>query len=265
MTQDPAPIELIPISQIDDPTTELRFAYDPVALRELAQDIAAHGLLQPIGVKLDPETNRFRRLWGGRRLEAHRLLGRFYIPAIRVDANAPELDASISENLHRADLSPVEEAVAVRTAVTAGYTPQQVSLRWHKSERWVEDRLALLTWPDDLLDLLHRRQLTLGVAEYLSRVDNADYRAYLAESAITGGATVAVVRAWVAEYEAQRPRIIANQATIADLKARPRSFVVSVPCDGCNQPVNIELLKTFRICPTCDEAIPGGKNGTGRA
>jgi ParB/RepB/Spo0J family partition protein len=251
----PSGLADLDLDLIDEPDTELRFGYDPVTLHELAQDISARGLLQPIGVKHIPATGRYRRLWGGRRLAAHRLLGRTTIRAIIVEPNAPELDAGVSENLHRADLSPVEEAQAIQAALSAGYTADTVALRWHKSTQWVRDRLELLDWPHDLLDHLHRGHLKLSVAQWLRRVDNDSYRQYLTDSAITGGATATVVRGWVAEYEAQRPRIIANQATIEDLKARPRDFRVMIPCDACDEATEIRDLRTYRVCPRCDAAI----------
>lgn len=255
MSLEPAALLSVPLDLIDEPENELRFGYDPTTLHELAQDIGAKGLLQPIGLKRLPDSGRYRRVWGGRRLAAHRLLGRTTITAVLVEPDAPELDAAVSENLHRYDLSPVEEATAIQAAVAAGYTADQISLRWHKAPGWVRARLELLSYPEDVLQSLHRGQLTLGVADQLARVDNDSYRAYLADSAISSGATMAVVRAWVAEYEAQRPRIIANQVTVDELKARPVNFTVLVECDGCAERVDLQTQRTYRLCPRCDAAI----------
>lgn len=248
-------IEEIPIRLIDDPTTELRMGYDPVALHALAQSIATQGLLQPIGVVAVDGSDRFRRVWGGRRLEAHRLIGRLTIRAIIILPGAPELDAAVIENLDRADLSAIEEAQAIKAALDAGYSVAQLTARWHRSEQWVTARLELLGFPPDLQEKVHRRELRLSVAAHLARVDNDSYRLYLTESAITGGATAIVVRGWVAEYEAQRPRIIHNQAAIEDLKAQPRNFTVLMDCDGCGEPTDLKTLRSYRICPRCNAAL----------
>jgi ParB/RepB/Spo0J family partition protein len=248
-------IEEIDIDLIDEPQTELRMGYDPVALHELSQSIAANGLLQPIGVKAIEETGRYRRVWGGRRLAASILIGRTSIRAIVLDASAPELDAGVLENLDRADLSPVEEAQAINAAFGAGYSRDSLAARWHRSPGWIDARIELLGYPPDLLELLHRGRLKLAVAASLARIDNDSYRAYLTESALSGGATAAVVRAWVAEYEAQRPRIIHNQAVVEELMARPRDFTVLMACDGCAESTDLRKLRTYKLCPRCDQAI----------
>jgi len=246
---------LIALDLIDPPLTELRLEYPPDELHTLAKSMASLGLLQPIGLRALPETGRYRRLWGGRRTAAARLLGWTAIPAKVVGPEVPELDAALLENLDRADLTPVEEALALRSAIAAGFPPHALAVRWHRSETWIDQRLDLLTYPDDVRDALHTRRVPLAVAAWLARIDNEPYRAYLLDCAISGGATAAVCRAWVADYEANRPRIIANQVTIDELKARPPSYVLLTECASCNVPVDLALTQTLRICPTCARAL----------
>lgn len=88
---------------------------------ELAASIVAHGVLQPIKVRHDGD--RWTAVWGQRRLLAARQAGLARIPAIVTEDAKASADLSIEqliENLHRADLNPIDRARAMRDVVEAG-------------------------------------------------------------------------------------------------------------------------------------------------
>jgi len=241
----------LPLDLIDEPAYDLRLVHDVDRLTELAEDIGHRGLLQPIGVSPVADSDRYIRRWGGRRLAAHRLLGRPTIRALVVPEHFDETETQLAENLFRADLSPIEEALAVKAALGQGKTREELRLRLRKSMSWMEARLDLLDLPADVQHHVHIGELPLGVAQALGRVDNDQYRAHLVGSAISGGCSVMLARAWLADYEAHRPRIIANSAMVDQLLARPLRTTVLIHCDGCDDPVDVDKLTTYRVCPAC--------------
>ena len=90
-----------------------RKTFDEDALQELAESIKHHGVIQPIAIKRDPErVKRYLVIAGERRVRAARLAGQKTIPAILVIGRGDEL--ALIENLQREDLSPVEEAEALK-------------------------------------------------------------------------------------------------------------------------------------------------------
>jgi ParB family chromosome partitioning protein len=248
----------VPLDLIDPPEYELRMEYNVDKLHELAQDIAARGLLQPIGVRPLATSGRFVRVWGGRRLAAHKLLGLPTIPALLVANGSDDLGSAAAENLFRHDLTPVEEAYWIKAALLAGQTQDTIRLRLHRTDRWITERLDILEWPPDVQGALHVGSVTLGVAAALAQIDNDQYRAYLLESARTSGCSAIMARAWLADYIAERPRIITNQATVEELKAKMQNYVVLIECDGCGHPSDLTHTRTYRICRECQTQVDQG-------
>jgi ParB/RepB/Spo0J family partition protein len=114
---------------------------------ELVKSIKALGLLQPIVVR--ENDGRYELVAGRRRLEAVKKLGWEKIPAVvHGDMSDGGLTAaSLSENIDRRPLSPIEEAEAIDALLKDGWTVDAVAALWARSDRWVEERLALLTLP----------------------------------------------------------------------------------------------------------------------
>src|SRR6187200_1709532 len=81
MAADGRPL-LVPIDLIDEDPLQPRFEFDPETLGELAQTIAAHGVLQPVSVRSHPEhSGRWMLNFGARRLRGSRMAGKTEIPA----------------------------------------------------------------------------------------------------------------------------------------------------------------------------------------
>ncbi|SNB76605.1 chromosome segregation DNA-binding protein [Arboricoccus pini] len=103
----PASVSEVAIASIDPHPNQPRRHIDEEALKELARSIEAHGLLQPI--VLQRIGDRYQLIAGSRRLAAHGRLGRTRVPAVILpDADSDTM--AMVENLHRRDLTPIEEA-----------------------------------------------------------------------------------------------------------------------------------------------------------
>lgn len=118
---------------------------DP-GLQDLAASIGAVGVLNPILVRPYPgqECNGYELLAGERRWRASRMAGKATIPAIvrEVDDRAA-LEITVTENLQREDLHPLEEATGIAALLKAGWTADQVANQLGKSRKFVARRAAL--------------------------------------------------------------------------------------------------------------------------
>jgi ParB family transcriptional regulator, chromosome partitioning protein len=124
-----------------------RKVFNPTALKELADSIAEHGLLQPITVKRDPKgEGNFIIVAGERRYRAFELLRRETIPAIITSGKADEI--ALIENLQREALTPMEEAEALlRLKEKYNYTQEELAKSIGKARTTVTNLLKLNSLP----------------------------------------------------------------------------------------------------------------------
>jgi len=148
--------------------------FDEKGLRELADSIAANGLLQPITVRADSE-GRFMIVAGERRWRAHELAGIKTIKAHVVDMDDQSLAiAAIVENLQRADITPLEEAKAFQRMLDSGLTVEELSRRLGLKQSWrITERTALLKIRAEYQVLLTKNIITPSQAFEMSRLSPA--------------------------------------------------------------------------------------------
>ena len=118
----PPLVMTLPMASVHPDPTQPRQHFDPEQLQELADSIEAQGLIQPITVrKIGGSKPRFQIVCGERRWRAHQLLGRDTIAAqVLPMAKGKVLLAQLTENLARADQTPLETARAFRRALDEG-------------------------------------------------------------------------------------------------------------------------------------------------
>ncbi|ESQ13272.1 MAG: hypothetical protein N838_34095 [Thiohalocapsa sp. PB-PSB1] len=158
----------LPISSIDRGRYQPRRDFDPDSLRELADSIAAQGVIQPIIVR--PVANeRYEIVAGERRWRACQKIGLDEIPVvIRVVDEQTALAIALIENIQRDDLAPLEEAGALlRLLEEYGLTHQQVAETVGKSRTTVTNLLRLLELEDEVKSLLDDGRLEMGHARAL--------------------------------------------------------------------------------------------------
>ena len=109
----------LPIEKISPNPRQPRAQFDEAALGELAESIKAVGLLQPVLVRaLDRAAGTYELIAGERRLRASKLAGRTVIPAIiRESDDLSSVEQALVENIHRQDLTPLEEAAAFQQLI----------------------------------------------------------------------------------------------------------------------------------------------------
>lgn len=152
------------ISDVEPKSDQPRKDFDPEALSQLADSIAANGVLQPILVREVGSGGMYQIIAGERRWRASKLAGLLEIPAIVMDADdLTTAQIALIENIQRTDLNPYEEACAYRDLAKGfGLTQEEVSARLGKSRSAVANSLRLLDLPDPVAELLRSGELSAG-------------------------------------------------------------------------------------------------------
>jgi ParB family chromosome partitioning protein len=175
-----------------------RVHFDEETLSELTASVAEMGVLQPILVRPVPEgegEGRYELIAGERRWRAAQRAGLTTIPAvIRRTDDAGSVEQALVENLHRQDLTALEEAAAYQQLIDDfGLTHEQVSARVGKSRSAITNSLRLLGLPPAVQRLLADGQLSAGHARALLGTPDRTRQEGLAREAAAGGWSVRMV------------------------------------------------------------------------
>ena len=157
----------LPIELVGRNPDQPRFDFNEAELEELAASMRERGVLQPILVRPAPsEPGRYQIVAGERRWRAAQKAGLSVIPAVVRDLDDRQtLEAALIENVQRADLNAIEEAVAYRTLMEIGErTQEDVSETVGKSRSHVANALRLLHLPPEVQALVLARKLSAGHA-----------------------------------------------------------------------------------------------------
>ena len=169
------PTELL-VSQIVRNPRQPRSRMDLQELGDLALSIREHGVIQPIIVSQSDEPNRYILIAGERRLEATKLAGLATIPAIVRGMTSDQhlLELALIENIQRADLSPLESALAYKhLADDFGLSHDEVAKRVGKQRATVSNTIRLLKLPAKVQEALAAGLIVEGHAKALLALPNA--------------------------------------------------------------------------------------------
>lgn len=168
-----------------------RGEFEEVALEELAQSLRQIGMLQPILVR--PRTDgRYEIIAGERRYRAARRAGMDRIPAVvRHTADEQLLTEALVENIHRADLRPLEEAAAYDQLLSDfGMTHEALAARLGKSRSAISNTLRLLGLPAGVQQRLAEGALSAGHARALVPLEDRDLQEQIAQRVVADGLSV---------------------------------------------------------------------------
>ncbi len=161
---------------------------DETELHDLASSIRQHGIVQPVVVRT-VSIDRYEIIAGERRWRAAQLAGLIEIPVIVRDVDdKTALEIAIVENVQRADLNPLEEALGYEQLIAEhGYTQNDLGEIIGKSRSHVANSLRLLKLPEPVRDMLAGGSLSAGHARAL--VSTSDPAA-LARTIVSRGMSV---------------------------------------------------------------------------
>ena len=197
----------IAIDQIVPNTKQPREVFDEDDLKELSASIKEVGVLQPVVVRSIPVKGRSEKLkeflaekpdaryeliMGERRLRASELAGETTIPAIiRETEDGDLLRDALLENLHRAQLNPLEEASAYQQLMADfGATQEELAKRIARSRPQIANTLRLLKLPPSVQKKVAAQVITAGHARALLSLSTAEEMERLAERIVAEGLSV---------------------------------------------------------------------------
>lgn len=180
----------IEVASISPNPHQPRVHFDEESLAELAASIAQIGVLQPILVR--PVGDGFELIAGERRWRAARRAGMAVIPAVvRPTEDIGSVEQALVENLHREDLTPLEEAAAYQQLIEDfSMTHEQVALRVGKSRSGITNTLRLLALPPAVQRLLADGRVSAGHARALLGTPDRVFQEELAKVSAEEGWTV---------------------------------------------------------------------------
>ena len=167
-------LKSLPVASIEPMPGQPRTYFDENALAELAESIAARGVIQPIIVR-PVGANKFQIVAGERRWRAAQKARLHNIPAIVRELDGREVMAlALIENIQREDLNPIEEAQAYqRLADDEEMTQAEIATLVDKSRSHVANLMRLLSLPDEVLGLVASSKLSMGHARALIGFEGA--------------------------------------------------------------------------------------------
>lgn len=160
---------MLRVEEIEPNRDQPRREFKEEALRELADSIAQHGVLQPLLVRPVFGGGGYQIVAGERRWRAARMAGITQVPAVvREMSDSQVMEYALIENLQREDLNPLEEAQGYHSLIeTYGMTQDEVAKTVGKSRPTVTNALRLLNLPPEILKMVNEGILSAGHARTL--------------------------------------------------------------------------------------------------
>lgn len=196
------------ISEIEPNRDQPRKDFNEEALRELADSIATHGVLQPLLVR-PIAGGGYQLVAGERRWRASRMAGLSEVPVVIREMTDSEMtQLALIENLQREDLNSVEEALGYKSLMeTYNLTQDEVAKAVGKSRPAIANVLRLLNLPDEILDMLRDGEISAGHARALLGISDKEEMIKIAKSIVPQDLTVRDVERLAKKQTAeQRPK-----------------------------------------------------------
>ena len=211
-----AKLTRLKLSDIVPNRVQPRTEFDEEALEELTHSIREFGVFQPVVVReIEPAPAagepRYELIMGERRFRASGRAGLEDIPAIvRSTADEHMLRDALLENLHRAQLNPLEEASAYQQLLADfGITQEQLANRIGRSRPQISNTIRLLKLPEPVQARVAAGVLSAGHARAILSLDgevgSADAMQRLADKIVNEGLSVRAAEAAAGELPKSRP------------------------------------------------------------
>lgn len=241
------------IDQVDDPAAPARGSSGFGDMDDLAQSIAQVGIIEPLVVA--KRGARFEVVAGHRRLIAARLAGLTTVPCVVHDTfKTAEEAVTLHENIHRADLNPVDEARFFGRLLQRvdGDTERLAELVRERRD-YVEARLQLLDGDSEVLAALERGDISLGVARELNLYDHEPTRRAHLGAAIAGGSKTALVASWRKQAnEFHRLQLAQDSQVVSAPEPTPAPAVANpFKCFYCASEEHVHMMRQIYIHEPC--------------
>ncbi len=181
----------IDIRKIDPNKNQPRKKFDANSLKELAESIRQHGVIQPIIVN-EEKGGRYIIIAGERRFRASLIAGLKTIPAIvRTYSPRQIKEVALIENLQREDLNPIEAGKAIKELMDEyNFTQEEVADKIGKSRPLVANTLRLLNLCPEVIALIENNQLSAGHGKCLVSIEDSQKQLEIAKYVVENKLTV---------------------------------------------------------------------------
>lgn len=205
-------VKRLPVELIIANRANPRRTFDNDQLEELTNSIREKGVMQPLLVRPSEDPNVFEIIAGERRWRAAQKAGLHDVPVIVREVGDKEaLELAIIENVQRADLNPLEEAMGYNQLIEQfEYTQQDLAQVIGKSRSHVANTMRLLRLPEDVRGMVASGQLTAGHARTLITAEDP---ATLARRIVDQGLSVREAEALSQQREAATQRRKTSEAS----------------------------------------------------
>jgi ParB family chromosome partitioning protein len=196
----------VPVEKLEPNPQQPRLDFKREELESLADSIRQKGVIQPLIVRRKPGRDVYEIVAGERRWRAAQLAQLHEVPVVVRDFNDTEvLEVAIIENIQRADLNAIEEALGFRQLMTRfGHTQEKLAEALSKSRSHVANLLRLLTLPTEVQDLVRDGKLSAGHARALIGSPKASE---LAAQIVAKGLSVREVERLMKAQDAAKPSL----------------------------------------------------------
>ncbi|MEO5805349.1 ParB/RepB/Spo0J family partition protein [Devosia sp.] len=198
-------LKRLPVEFIIANRANPRRVFNAEQLEELTSSIREKGVMQPLLVRPSNDPNIFEIIAGERRWRAAQKAGLHEVPVIVREVDDKEaLELAIIENVQRADLNPLEEAMGYGQLIEQfEYTQQDLAQVIGKSRSHVANTLRLLRLPEDVRDMVSSGELTAGHARTLITAEDPGA---LARQIVGSGLSVREAEALSQQRDVGAPR-----------------------------------------------------------
>lgn len=225
-------VETVDVDLIVPNPHQPRASLGEESLRELAESVREHGMLQPLlvsRIEVPGRVTTYQLIAGERRLAAARMAGLERVPVVMREAASGELlELALVENLQRADLNPLEEAGAFRRLQQEfGLSQEAIASRVGRSRAAIANSLRLLGLSAEMRASLASGEISEGHARALLGLEEGDERRRAWRLVVDGGLSVRqteeLVRSWPRGGGKRRRTAAGRSAELAGLEERLRT------------------------------------------
>jgi ParB family chromosome partitioning protein len=198
-------VAMLPIDYIEPMLRQPREFFDESALKELADSIRVHGLIQPITVRR-LSAKQYQIISGERRFRASKLAGLSEVPAyIRLADDQQMVEMALIENIQREDLNPLEIANTYgRLKEEFKLTDEQLSDRVGKQRSTITNYLRLLKLHDDIKAAVKKQEITMGHARALAGITDTAFQLSLLNQVRNEDLSVRAIEQLIARFNDAR-------------------------------------------------------------
>lgn len=185
-------VKFLSVDKISPNPYQPRVEFDEEKLKELAESIDKHGIIQPLTVKEKDDGEGYELIAGERRLRASKLIGIEEVPVIIGEFEEQQMaEIALIENLQRKDLNFLEEAAGYKKLLEVfELTQKELAEQIGKSQSTIANKLRLLKLPEEVQKLAKNAEITERHTRALLRLPNKELQLKVLKQVIENKYTV---------------------------------------------------------------------------